>query len=117
MIALVIFGIAMCLLTFCHDSVLVVMSACVIASLRSLVKSSLHSFVVVLDQYCSFNKPDSLGKIDTAGGLVLARTQGVVTHLSLDTVWVDPRTTGNDALLKNFVEDHFVEGFSLPRGE
>src|SRR5450755_1197865 len=68
-------------------------------------------------QYCSLNNPDPLGKIDTAGGLALARTQRVVTHLSLDTARVDPLAARNDPFLKNFVEDRFVEGFSLPREE
>jgi hypothetical protein len=52
-----------------------------------------------------------------AGGLSLARTQRVVTHLSFDTARVDPLAARDDPLLKNFVEDCFVEGFSLPRGE
>jgi hypothetical protein len=51
------------------------------------------------------------------GELALARTQRVVTHLSLDTARVDPLAARDDPLLKNFVEDRFVEGFSLPRGE
>ena len=68
-------------------------------------------------QYCSLNNPDALGKIDTAGALALAGTQRVVTHLALHTARVDPIAARNDPLLKNFVEDRFMEGFSLLRGE
>ena len=52
-----------------------------------------------------------------AGALTVARTQWVVTHLSLDTARVDPLAARNDPFFKNLVEDRFVEGLSLPRGE
>lgn len=52
-----------------------------------------------------------------SGALALAGPQRVVAHLALHAARVDPIAARNKALLKNFVEDRFVEYFSLPRGE
>jgi hypothetical protein len=68
-------------------------------------------------QYCSLNDPNPLCKLDTTGPQAFAWAKRVVTHLALHAARVDPIATRNNSFLKNFVEDRFVEGFSLPRGE
>lgn len=47
----------------------------------------------------------------------MARSQGEVAHLTLDATGIASIPTGDDAFLENFVEDGFMEGSLLPRGE
>ena len=68
-------------------------------------------------QCCSLNDHDSFAKVDTTSAQGLAWAKRVVAHLALHPTRVDPIATRNNPLLKNFVEDRFVESFSLPRGE
>jgi hypothetical protein len=68
-------------------------------------------------QYCSLNDPDPLGDVEAAGGLSLTWPQIVVAHLSFHAARVDPIPTGHDTLLKDFIEDRFIQDFPVLRGE
>ena len=52
-----------------------------------------------------------------AGSLALPRPQVVVAHLALHSAEVDAVSAGDDALVKDLLQDRFMQGFSLPRGE
>jgi hypothetical protein len=68
-------------------------------------------------QYCSLNNPDSFGGIDPAGSVPLAWAQVVVAHLPLHPAAVQPASARLDPLFENLIEDRFMQGFLLPRGE
>jgi hypothetical protein len=68
-------------------------------------------------QYCSLKNPDPLGIIETPSSLALAGPQVVVAHFSFHTTRIDPIPAGADPLLKDLVEDGFMQGFPVLRGE
>jgi hypothetical protein len=68
-------------------------------------------------QYCSLNDPYPLGEVEAASALSFTWTQIVVAHFPFDATWIDPIPARNDALLKNLVQDRFMQGFLLLRGE
>ena len=70
-----------------------------------------------LEELLAFVPVDLGLEVEAPGALSLAGPEIVVAHLALHAARIDPIATRNDPLLKNFVEDRFVEGFSLPRGE
>jgi hypothetical protein len=45
------------------------------------------------------------------------RTKREVAHLALDAAGIAPVTAGEDAFLKDLVENRFMKGPPLPRGE
>jgi hypothetical protein len=57
------------------------------------------------------------GNLNGARALPLPRPEIVVAHLPLHSAEVDPVSAGDDSLLEDLVEDHFMQGFLLPRGE
>ncbi|MGI8959600.1 MAG: hypothetical protein ACR2IV_07555 [Bryobacteraceae bacterium] len=60
---------------------------------------------------------DPLGKVEVASALTFAWTQIVVAHFSFHAARIDPIPARNDAFLKNLIEDRFMQGFLLLRGE
>jgi hypothetical protein len=68
-------------------------------------------------QYCSLKDPDLLGEIEAASALAFTWTQIVVAHFPFHATRIDPIPTGNDAFLKNLIQNRFMQGFLLLRGE
>jgi hypothetical protein len=56
-------------------------------------------------QYCSLNDPNPLGYVDAAGTLALPGPQVIVAHLALYAAKVDTGSTGDDAFLKDLLQD------------
>ena len=56
-------------------------------------------------------------KVDPASPAPLARSQVIVAHLALHAAGIDSVATGTDALLQDFLQDGFMKGFLLLRGE
>ena len=61
--------------------------------------------------------PDPLGNIDPPSALALAGPQVVVAHFPFHAARIDPIPAGADALLKDLIEDRFMQGFPVLRGE
>jgi hypothetical protein len=55
--------------------------------------------------------------IDVQGGAAAPWAQVIVAHLALDSARIYPIAAGTDTLLKNLVEDGFMKGFPVLRGE
>jgi hypothetical protein len=68
-------------------------------------------------QYCSLKDPDPLADVQTASALSFAWPQLVVAHFPLHATRIDPISAGDDALLKDLIEDCFMHRFLLLRGE
>jgi hypothetical protein len=51
------------------------------------------------------------------GAPAFAWAQWVITHLSLYATRVDAIATRNHALLQNLIQNRFMQGFPLLRGE
>src|SRR5713226_137431 len=68
-------------------------------------------------QYCSLNNPDPLGEIEAASALAFTWTQIVVAHFPFHATRIDPIPARNDAFLKNLIQNGFMQGFLLLRGE
>jgi hypothetical protein len=68
-------------------------------------------------QYRPLNDPDSRGDVDAAGVMALARPRIMVAHLALHPSEVVPIPAGDDALVKDLLQDRFMQGASLPAGE
>src|SRR5271166_382517 len=68
-------------------------------------------------QYCSLKDPDPLHKIDPASRLAFSRSQWVVAHLAFHAARIDPISAGNHAFLENLVQNRFMQGFLVLRGE
>lgn len=49
--------------------------------------------------------------------LALPGPQIVVAHLPLHSADVDPVPAGDDTFVKDLLQDRFMQGFPLPRGE
>jgi hypothetical protein len=52
-----------------------------------------------------------------ASALAFAWPQIIVAHFPLYTAWVDPIPARDDPFVKDFVEDRFMQGLPLLRGE
>jgi hypothetical protein len=67
-------------------------------------------------QYCSLSDPDPLGEVGTASAPAVTWTQVVVAQFPFYATRIDPVPARYDAFFKDLVENRFMQGLLLLRG-